>query len=104
MKKKENKQHQTTFSFQSVKIAFVLINVADSNLIFTFLVVKRLMIIKISVVKIQHPIENHESRPVTSNPAVLLFLGIYTRNITLYKKYYHSQEVLPFTKKDACNI
>ena len=37
MKKKENKQHQTTFSFQSVKIAFVLINVADSNLIFTFL-------------------------------------------------------------------
>ena len=57
------------------------------------------MIIKISVVKIQHPIENHESRPVTSNPAVLLFLGIYTRNITLYKKYYHSQEVLPFTKK-----
>ena len=77
MKKKENKQHQTTFSFQSVKIAFVLINVADSNLIFTFL---------------------------SCRPAVLLFLGIYTRNITLYKKYYHSQEVLPFTKKDACNI
>ena len=38
-----------------------------------FIVLKRLVITKNSVVKIQNRVMNHESRPVKSNPGVAVF-------------------------------
>ena len=52
------------FSDQSVKITFILFKCPR----FIYLVVKRFMITKNSVVKIQNLVVNHESWPVKSNP------------------------------------
>ena len=68
-------QGSAKFSVQIVKITFILlkchISIYNSNDFYLFIVVKKLMITKNSVVKIQNLAVNHKSRPAKSNPAVL---------------------------------
>ena len=51
------------------------LNVLDpliTPLVLSFYLVKRFMITKNSVVKIQNLVMNHESRPVKSNPVIII--------------------------------
>ena len=69
-------------SVWSVKITFLLLKyhrfIDYSNAFCFFLVVKRLMITKNSVVKIQNFVVNHETWPVKSNPVYLILLHKFT--------------------------
>ena len=70
----EKGKQSTQFSVQSVKINFKFRRSIDSsNDFYFFIVLKRLVITKNSVVKIQNLVVNHESRPVKSNPGVAVF-------------------------------
>ena len=61
-KKKEHNQHCSVFNVLSRSIA--------NSIDFFYLVTKRLMITKNSVVKIRNLVVNHKSRPVKSTHAI----------------------------------
>ena len=68
--KKEHNQHSSVLKVLR-ELAYYL-NITGplkTSLIFIFLIMKSLMIIKNPVVKIQNLIVNHKSRPIKSNPA-----------------------------------
>ena len=58
------------------------------------LVVKRLMITKNAVVKIQTLIMNHESRPVKLNPVEIHFSKVFKTKKCLIKRPYSSANAL----------
>ena len=70
--KKEHNQHSSGKCYDNYSYYLDITNPLTIPMIFFFyLVMKRLVMTKNSVVKIQKLVVNHESRPVKSNPVLL---------------------------------
>ena len=77
MKEKHN-QHSSVKCYDNYSYYLDITNPLITPMIFIFyLVVKRLVITKNSVVKTQNLLMNHKSRPVKSNPDICIYIYIY---------------------------
>ena len=86
MKEKHN-QHSSVKCYDNYSYYLDITNPLITPMIFIFyLVVKRLVITKNSVVKTQNLLMNHKSRPVKSNPDICIYIYINTQTHTLFWK------------------